>query len=88
MPRPIAVRYESGVLRPLRSRAFKSGETLEVVVVSARDCTRNPVKIRHHGSRSRPASWKALERLVGMFRTELGDLSVNHDAYLYGAKKR
>lgn len=87
MPRPIAVRYESGVLRPLRPRAFKGGETLEVVVVSSRDRARNPVKVRQHRPRSRPTNWKALERLLGMFRTEPGDLSVNHDAYLYGAKK-
>ena len=73
------------IYRKLRERADKQGLTLAVQVRAALE------EYLHRVETEEPPILRAddpLFQMMGMFSSEEGDLSINHDHYLYGAPKR
>jgi len=73
------------IYQKLQKRADKQGLTLAVQVRAALEDYLERVEAEEEPI-LRPDD--PLFQMIGMFASEEGDLSVNHDYYLYGAPKR
>jgi len=65
--------YEDGVIKPLQKVSLKEHEIINISI------SKEPQK---KAVKKSPA-----EKLVGIFDSGIGDLSKEHDSYLYGWKK-
>lgn len=75
MYKPLKVIYEDGVFKPLQKVNFKEHQKLELIV-------RKAIQDTPSQSTSSPDQESPL-RLIGLFESDVDDLSVNHDTYLY-----
>lgn len=65
--------YEDGVIKPLQKLHLKEHEQVTIT-------------IEKKGTETKPK--RAAMSIVGIFESGIGDLSNEHDNYLYGWKKR
>lgn len=74
MQETIQAVYENGVIKPLQEVHLREHEKLTVTISKTKPARKE--KVAH------PAMG-----LVGIFDSSIGDLSKEHDEYLYGWKK-
>ncbi len=67
--------YHDGVFRPVEPVRLRDNTEVEVILPSEA----TPV------DEDDPTGWKAIRSLIGIIKDTPGDVSVNHDEYLYGA---
>ncbi|MEW5803762.1 MAG: antitoxin family protein [bacterium] len=70
MSKSLKVIYEDGVFKPLQKVNFKEHQKLELTVKKTIQDTPS-------------AKQESPLRLIGLFESDIDDLSVNHDTYLY-----
>ena len=70
MSKSLKVIYEDGVLKPLEKINLKEHQRLELVI-------KKIIPVSGSSVRDSPL------RLIGLFDSEVDDLSTNHDTYLY-----
>lgn len=70
MSKSLKVIYEDGVFKPLQKVNFKEHQRLELVIKKTIQDTSSTKE-------------KSPLRLVGLFESDIEDLAVNHDTYLY-----
>ncbi|MEW6379229.1 MAG: antitoxin family protein [bacterium] len=75
MSKSLKVIYEDGVFKPLQKVDFKEHQKLELIVKKTIQDTSS-----HGAPSTKPESPL---RLIGLFESDVDDLSVNHDDYLY-----
>lgn len=73
MPKTIDAIYENGVFKPLEKVNIESKKKIKLVIFPSEEDIPNLVESQK----------KSLSRLCGIGRSKLGDLSLNHDKYLY-----
>lgn len=76
MPKTIDAIYEDGVFKPLEKINLKHNKKIELVIFPIEGDIPDLVK----------AQKKTLSKLCGIGHSNLGDLSRNHDKYLYREK--
>ena len=70
MSESLKVIYENGVLKPLQKVNLKEHQKLELIIKRAfKDAS--------------VSKQKSPLRLIGLFESDVDDLAVNHDTYLY-----
>ncbi len=75
MPESLKVIYENGVFKPLQTVNLKEHQKLELVIKKA--------------IKDAPASkQKSPLRLIGLFESDVDNLAVNHDTYLYDCPQK
>ncbi|MGA1864329.1 MAG: antitoxin family protein [bacterium] len=74
MSKSLKVVYENGVFKPLQKINLKEHQKLELVIKKViKDKT--------------PPKQQSPIRLIGLFESDVIDLGVNHDTYLYNHSK-
>jgi predicted DNA-binding antitoxin AbrB/MazE fold protein len=71
MPKSVKVTYEDGVFKPLQKVNLKEHQKFELIIKEI------SIKAPSSSKQNSPL------RLIGLFESEIDDLSLNHDSYLY-----
>jgi len=71
MPKSVKVIYEDGVFKPLQKVHLKEHQKFELIIKEI------SIKTTPSSKQNSPL------RLIGLFESEIDDLSLNHDSYLY-----
>ena len=74
MSKSLKVIYENGVFKPLQKINLKEHQKLELVI-------KKVIKEEPSPKQQSPV------RLIGLFESDIIDLGVNHDSYLYDHSK-
>ncbi len=77
MPQTIKAIYESGVFKPLQKVTIKPHQKAELVIFPEEETSAEDVQ------KLVTAQKKAIAKFIGKGRSIEGDLSENHDKYLY-----
>jgi len=78
MSNSLKVIYEDGVFKPLQKVNLKEHQKLELVIKKVIEDT--PV--------SNSSKQESPLRLIGLFESDVEDLAVNHDTYLYNQPEK
>lgn len=81
MAKTIEALYQDGVFKPLTKVRLKNRQRVKLTVIES-DKRSKPSSNRRPASRVGMTSHTA-NRIVGLFKSGLHDLSKNHDKYLY-----
>ena len=75
MSESLKVIYENGVFKPLQKVNLKEHQKLELIIKRA-------IKDASVSKQKSPL------RLIGLFESDVDDLAVNHDTYLYDCPQK